>query len=82
MKPATTILLATLLALPLSAMAGDCDADIAQVDAQFTSTNPLPIETLSEARRLRKEAGTHCEAGEVSTGLDLLTQAKQLLGIQ
>ncbi|MFA5941166.1 MAG: hypothetical protein WC809_17560 [Sinimarinibacterium sp.] len=67
--------------LTLPAFGNECDADIQDVDAQFTSTNPLPMDTLKEAKRLRDEAYAHCESGQVPEGLSLLAQARQLLGI-
>ena len=82
MKNITTFLTLTMALTTGVTIAADCDADITKVDAQFTSTNPLPMEILTEAKKLRDEAFAHCQAGDTQQGLALLAHAKQLLNIQ
>lgn len=82
MKTFTTISAFVLALAASSAFASECDADIAKVDAQFISTNPLPMDTLAEAKKLRDEAFAYCQAGDTQQGLALLAQGKQLLGIE
>ena len=64
------------------AFSNDCDAEIAKVNKEITTTNPLPMETLLEAQALRDQADALCKAGKVAEGMALLDQAKALLGIQ
>lgn len=75
------LLLVSLMALSAGAMASECDADLAKVDAEIVSTNPLPADTVDEASGLRNEAYALCESGDIATGMGLLAQSKQLLGI-
>lgn len=68
--------------LASSAFANECTPEIGKVDQQFTTTNPLPVETLTQAKKLRDQAFALCESGSIQQGLAILNEAKALLGIQ
>lgn len=72
------------LAVMLSnaAFANECTPEIDKIDQQFTSTNPLPPDVLSQAKNLRDQGLELCANGSITEGLAVLAQAKTLLGIQ
>lgn len=83
MKP-TSLLVAIFLVVAMgpSAYASQCAADLQAIDAAL-STNPdnLPQEVLDEAKALRDEGATFCEAGDEAGAAERLGPAKFMLGI-
>lgn len=76
----TSLLCALFVLAP--AHANECLPTIEKIDQQFTSTNPLPLETMKEAQKLRNQGAALCEGGSVQEGLAILDDIKTLLGIQ
>lgn len=77
------IALAVLLALnSAAAVANECAADIANVDANLTSAAPITVNEFRKALDLRDRAVLLCAAGDINGGLALLAEAKVILKIQ
>ena len=77
------VFLAVVYPLAMSPAFADtqCDAEIAKVDKEFHTLNPLGPDVLKKAKALRDQASALCQAGDVTGGLNLLNQAKGLLAI-
>ena len=77
------VFLAVVYLLPMPPAFADtqCDAEIANIDKEFHTLNPLGPDVLKEAKALRDQAYALCQAGDVTGGLNLLKQAKDLLSI-
>lgn len=72
--------LATFAATP--AFAYHCPADMAQIDAALAQNPSLPADQMAEVRSLRAEGEQLHKAGNHDQSIEVLTQAKQILGIQ
>jgi hypothetical protein len=78
-----TLILAISLALALSsaAFAGQCQDDIAKIDAALASGDVGPDQK-AQIEDMRNQAVQLCGAGNESEGLDVTAEAKAMLNIQ
>ena len=72
----------TVAMMSMAAAANECQPTIDLVDANLTSTAPVTSEQFAEAQDLRDRGEELCATGDVAGGLDLLEQAKDILGIE
>ena len=63
------------------AFAGQCQDDIAKIDAALTSVK-LDADQKTQVNDLREQAVQLCGAGNEQEGLDVTAQAKQILNIE
>jgi hypothetical protein len=78
----TLLALAILSAIPATAVAGQCQDDIAQIDAALAAQADLPKETRSELEDMRSQAVQLCGAGNEQEGLDVTAEVKSKLNLQ
>jgi hypothetical protein len=78
----TLLALAILSAIPATAFAGQCQDDIAQIDAALAAQADLPKETRSELEDMRSQAVQLCGAGNEQEGLDVTAEVKSKLNLQ
>ena len=78
-----TILLAAAFALAFTtaSLAGQCQDDIAKIDAALTGTE-LDAESRAQLEDMRNQAVQLCGAGNETEGLDVTAEAKAMLNIQ
>ena len=78
-----TILLAAAFALALTtaALAGQCQDDIAKIDAALASQQ-LDADSRAQLEDMRNQAVQLCGAGNEAEGLDVTAEAKAMLNIQ
>ena len=78
-----TILLAAAFALAFttSALAGQCQDDIAKIDAALASQQ-LDADSRAQLEDMRNQAVQLCGAGNEAEGLDVTAEAKAMLNIQ
>lgn len=72
--------LATLVASP--AFAYHCPADMAQIDAALTKKPDLSAEQMGKVKALRAEGEQLHKAGDHSRSIEVLSEAKSILGIK
>ncbi|WP_112322403.1 hypothetical protein [Oceanibium sediminis] len=78
----TLLATATLLALATTpALAFQCPADMAEIDAALTTAS-LSAEDLARVQELRAEGEAQHTAGNHQQSVDLLAEAKMLLGLE
>ncbi len=79
------------LAVALAAFAGfaaspayayHCPADMAQIDAALAKNPKLSPDQMAEVKKLRAEGEQLHKAGDHDQSLEVLGQAKDILGIQ
>jgi len=78
------ILLITSVAFVLSsapAFAGQCQDDIAKIDAAIVTTK-IAADQKQEVSDLREQAVQLCGAGNEAAAVDVTAQAKQILNIE
>lgn len=77
-----TVLLAAALSALLAApaLAGQCQDDIAKIDAALAKAD-LPPDQKAQAEDMRNQAVQLCGAGNEQEGLDITAEAKALLNI-
>ena len=80
MKP-VIIALGLLLAVSGTAWAGTCEEELSKVDEALKATTLAP-DVKSQGQDMRNQAADLCKAGNESEGLDVLTEAEALLGIE
>jgi hypothetical protein len=76
----TLIAAITLAFVPLPALAGTCQDDIAKIDKALEKSQ-LAADQKQEVLDLREQAVQLCGAGNDQQGLDQTAQAKQILNI-
>jgi len=76
------ILAAALTVLTVTpALAADCSADLAKIDAALAAKK-VSAEKLLQAEQLRDQGEDLCDAGKTNESQTALTQAKTILGIK
>lgn len=80
MKP-VIIALGLLLAVSGTAWAGPCEDELAKLDEALKSSEIAP-DVKAQAQDMRKQAADLCSAGNEAEGLDVLTEAEALLGME
>jgi hypothetical protein len=80
--PGLAVLLTALLLMsgPLVA-AGECDADLKVVD-EALAKKELADDERDQLQDMRSQAQALCDSGNVNEGLELLSEAKGILGIE
>ena len=80
--PGLAVLLTALLLMsgPLVA-AGECDADLKVVDDALAKKE-LADDERDQLQDMRSQAEALCDSGNTSEGLELLAEAKGILGIE
>jgi hypothetical protein len=81
MRLFTAILFTTLALAPVSALADDCQADVAQIDAAIAA-GELDSDIKAQAEDMRNQAVQLCGAGNTDEGLAVTADAKMLLKIE
>lgn len=79
MKSKIALAVALLLLMAAPAFAGDCQTDIADLDAQIASSN-APEGAVKEAQYMRDEAAQACDAGDEETAASMIENARHALG--
>jgi len=82
--PGVAVLLGALLMMsgPLVA-AGECDADLKVVDDALSNKNlQLADDERAQIEDMRSQAQALCDGGNTDEGLELLSEAKGILGIE
>lgn len=74
--------LALLATLAAPALAGQCQDDIAKIDAALAADSKLMPEQRQQVDDLRNQAVQLCGAGNDDEGLDQAAQAKVILNLQ
>ena len=64
------------------ALAEECAAELAKVDAALAGNPKLAADKLMEAEKLRDQGEDLCDAGKKNESLTALKQAKAILGIK
>jgi hypothetical protein len=79
----TRIFAATLVVLICAspAWAGECEDDLAKIDAALASGD-LPDDQRVQIEDMRRQAEQLCAAGNETEGLDITAEAKSLLQIE
>jgi hypothetical protein len=77
----TLIAAATVLSFSTAAFAGDCQDDIAKIDAALT-TKEVDADMRAQAEDMRSQAVQLCGAGNEEEGLAMTAEAKVLLAIE
>lgn len=80
MKP-VIIALGLLLAVAGPSWAGPCEEELSKVDDALKSPDLAP-DVKTQAQDMRKQAADLCNAGNEAEGLDVLTEAEALLGLE
>ena len=78
---AVIIALGLLLGVAGTAWAGPCEDELSKVDEALKGPDLAP-DVKTQAQDMRKQAADLCSAGNESEGLDVLTEAEALLGIE
>ncbi len=80
--PALAVLLGALLFMagPLAA-AGECDADLKVIDDALAKKE-LADDERAQLEDMRSQAQALCDGGNTDEGLELLSEAKGILGIE
>ena len=80
--PALAVLLGTLIIMsgPLAA-AGECDADLKVIDDALAKKE-LADDERAQLEDMRSQAQALCDGGNTDEGLELLSEAKGILGIE
>ena len=76
---AYAIVVAGLLAAP--ALAGQCEDDVAKINAALASKELAPDER-AQLEDMRNQAVQLCSAGNEAEGLDVTSEAKAMLNIE
>jgi hypothetical protein len=77
----TAVLFSTLVLAPVSALADDCQADVAKIDAAIAKGD-LDSDIKAQAEDMRNQAVQLCGAGNVDEGMAVTADAKTLLKIE
>ena len=77
----TAVLFLTLFLAPASAMADDCQSDVAKIDAVIAA-GTLDSDIKAQAEDMRSQAVQLCGAGNTEEGLAVTAEAKILLKIE
>ncbi len=80
MKPALTAAF-LLMAMISAAHANECTDELAQVD-QALSGEAVAADVKVQVKDMRNQAADLCKAGNETEGLDVLAEAKSMLGIE
>ena len=80
MKGIALTVAAALLAFP--AFAGQCPADMGQIDAALSQNPSLTAEQMAEVKKLRAEGEALHKSGQHAESVEALAKAKEILGIQ
>lgn len=75
------IALGLLLAVSGTAFAGPCEEELGRVDEALKSAEIAP-DVKSQAQDMRNQAAELCKAGNEAEGMDVLTEAEALLGME
>jgi hypothetical protein len=78
---ALALALALIAATSGLAVAGLCQDELKKVDAALASQE-LPPEQRAQAEDMRNQALQLCGAGNEQEGVDVLTEAKAMLGVE
>ena len=70
-----------LAAMSVTAYAGSCPMDMKAVDAALSSNTKLTAEQTAQVKKLRAEGEAAHKAGNHAESVQMLGQAKQILGI-
>jgi hypothetical protein len=81
MRLFTAILFTTLALAPVSALADDCQTDVAKIDAAIAA-GELDSDIKAQAEDMRNQAVQLCGAGNTDEGLAVTADAKMLLKIE
>jgi hypothetical protein len=81
MRIFTAVLFSTLVLVPVSALADDCQTDVAKID-QVLAAGTLDSDIKAEAEDMRNQAVQLCGAGNTDEGLAVTADAKTLLKIE
>lgn len=81
MRLFAAILFTTLALMPVSALADDCQTDVAKIDAAIAA-GELDSDIKAQAEDMRNQAVQLCGAGNTDEGLAVTADAKTLLKIE
>ncbi len=73
---------AIILVAATPALAEECAAELAKVDAALAGSPKLTADKSMEAEKLRDQGEDLCDAGKKNESLAALKQAKAILGIK
>lgn len=78
-----TRVLAALLAMALAcpALAGPCEDSLEAVD-QALAGQAVPLDQQAQVKDMRDQAASLCAAGNEQEGVDVLAEARAMLGIE
>lgn len=78
------LLLSTAIALAVtgSAVAGQCEDDLATVDSALTASPAVSTEELVKVQKLRNAAATDAASGDKDNCVAKLSEAKAILKVQ
>lgn len=80
MKPALAALLVLAL-FPAAASAGPCEESLAAVDRALAE-RAVPPDQQAQVKDMRDQAANLCSAGNEQEGIDVLAEARAMLGIE
>jgi hypothetical protein len=78
----TLLALALLVAAPSLGHAGECQDDIAKIDAALAADANVTKEQRDQIEDMRSQAVQLCGAGNDQEGLDVIAEAKAMLNLQ